>query len=276
MDEKEQAAEQEYREQLTEELWGDGEPASDEAPEVEVRDEAPEADPWQGVPAALRQSIEAMQAKLGAVDTIGQEMKMWSGRVGALQRELQMQKNQASEAAKLVREAPSKEQMAEAAQDDETWKELREEFPEWADALDSRTSKLRDELMGQINTLRQQPQAVDLDGLRKEYEVKLLTLAHKDWRETVNSPEYSAWLQTQPYDVQQRALESTDALDCIAVLDAYKSSKKDVAQVVTKRKERLAASVTAPGGGRPVQAKGIDDMTPEEYRAHVAKQIWSN
>ena len=276
MDEKEQAAEQEYREQLTEELWGDGEPASYEVPAVEVRDEAPEADPWQGVPAALRQSIEAMQAKLGAVDTIGQEMKMWSGRVGALQRELQMQKNQASEAAKLVQEAPSKAQMAEAAQDDETWKELREEFPEWADALDNRTSKLRDELMGQINTLRQQPQAVDLDGLRKEYEVKLLTLAHKDWRETVNSPEYSAWLQTQPYDVQQRALESTDALDCIAVLDAYKSSKKDVAQVVTKRKERLAASVTAPGGGRPVQAKGIDDMTTEEYRAHVAKQIWSN
>ena len=277
---EENREEQEYREQLAAELWEDGERAEFPAEQEEQQAEpeaAPEADPWEGVPAALKQTLEALQSKVSAIDTIGNEVKQWSGRVGAIQRELQLQRNAAEQAAKTVSEAPTKQQMAEAAQDDEAWSELKDEFPEWADALEKRTGKLEKKFSEQIESLRQQqPQAQDLSALRREYDQKLLTIKHPSWQQLVASPEYNEWLNKQPQDVRQKALESTDALECIEVLDQFTAAKSPVKDVVDKRKERLASSVSAPSGGRPVRSKSIDDMTPEEYREHVAKQIWSN
>ena len=277
---EENREEQEYREQLAAELWEDGERAEFPAEQEEQQAEpeaAPEADPWEGVPAALKQTLEALQSKVSAIDTIGNEVKQWSGRVGAIQRELQLQRNAAEQAAKTVSEAPTKQQMAEAAQDDEAWSELKDEFPEWADALEKRTGKLEKKFSEQIESLRQQqPQAPDLSALRREYDQKLLAVKHPSWKQVVTSPEYHEWLNKQPQDVRQKALESTDALECIEVLDQFTAAKSPVKDVVDKRKERLASSVSAPSGGRPVRSKSIDDMTPEEYREHVAKQIWSN
>lgn len=277
---EENREEQEYREQLAVELWEDGERAEFPAEQEEQQAEpeaAPEADPWEGVPAALKQTLEALQSKVSTIDTIGNEVKQWSGRVGAIQRELQLQRNAAEQAAKTVSEAPTKQQMAEAAQDDEAWSELKDEFPEWADALEKRTGKLEKKFSEQIESLRQQqPQAPDLSALRREYDQKLLTIKHPSWQQLVASPEYNEWLNKQPQDVRQKALESTDALECIEVLDQFTAAKSPVKDVVDKRKERLASSVSAPSGGRPVRSKSIDDMTPEEYREHVAKQIWSN
>lgn len=277
---EENKEEQEYREQLAAELWEDGERAEFPAGKVEQQAEpeaAPEADPWEGVPAALKQTLEALQSKVSAIDTIGNEVKQWSGRVGAIQRELQLQRNAAEQAAKTVSEAPTKQQMAEAAQDDEAWSELKDEFPEWAEALEKRTGKLEKKFSEQIESLRQQqPQAPDLSALRREYDQKLLSIKHPSWQQLVASPEYNEWLNKQPQDVRQKALESTDALECIEVLDQFIAAQSPVKDVVDKRKERLASSVSAPSGGRPVRSKSIDDMTPEEYREHVAKQIWSN
>ena len=269
--------EQEYREQLAAELWEGGERAEFQEEQQAEPEAAPEADPWEGVPAALKQTLEALQSKVSAIDTIGNEVKQWSGRVGAIQRELQLQRNAAEQAAKTVSEAPTKQQMAEAAQDDEAWSELKDEFPEWADALEKRTGKLEKKFSEQIESLRQQqPQAMDLSALRREYDQKLLAVKHPSWQQLVASPEYNEWLNKQPQDVRQKALESTDALECIEVLDQFTAAKSPVKDVVDKRKERLASSVSAPSGGRPVRSKSIDDMTPEEYREHVAKQIWSN
>ena len=277
---EENREEQEYREQLAAELWEDGERAEFPVEQEEQQAEpeaAPAADPWEGVPAALKQTLEALQSKVSAIDTIGNEVKQWSGRVGAIQRELQLQRNAAEQAAKTVSEAPTKQQMAEAAQDDEAWSELKDEFPEWADALEQRTGKLEKKFSEQIESLRQQqPQAPDLSALRREYDQKLLTVKHPSWKQVVTSPEYNEWLNKQPQDVRQKALESTDALECIEVLDQFTAAKSPVKDVVDKRRERLASSVSAPSGGRPVRSKSIDDMTPEEYREHVAKQIWSN
>lgn len=284
---EENREEQEYREQLAAELWDGGERAEFPGEQEEQQTEpeaAPEADPWEGVPAALKQTLEALQSKVSAIDTIGNEVKQWSGRVGAIQRELQLQRNAAEQAAKAVSEAPTKQQMAEAAQDDEAWSELKDEFPEWADALEKRTGKLEKKFSEQIESLRQQqPQAPDLSALHREYDQKimavkreLLAVKYPDWIQVVTSPEYTEWLNKQPGDVQQKALESTDASECIKVLDQFTAAKSPVRDVVDKRKERLANSVSAPSGGRPVRSKSIDDMTPEEYREHVAKQIWSN
>ena len=119
---EENREEQEYREQLAAELWEDGERAEFSAGQEGQQAEpeaAPEADPWEGVPAALKQTLEALQSKVSAIDTISNEVKQWSGRVGAIQRELQLQRNAAEQAAKTVSEAPTKQRMAEAAQDDE-------------------------------------------------------------------------------------------------------------------------------------------------------------
>ena len=104
---EENREEQEYREQLAAELWEDGERVEFPEGQQAEPEAAPEADPWEGVPAALKQTLEALQSKVSAIDTIGNEVKQWSGRVGAIQRELQLQRNAAELAAKAVSEAPT-------------------------------------------------------------------------------------------------------------------------------------------------------------------------
>ena len=268
-----QEQEQEYRDQLAREMWGGEEPEEPRADADPANDPEGQEDPI----VSMQRSIDALAQKVSAVDSMGHEIQMWGGRISALQRDLQLQANQA---AKQVQSAPSKEQIEAAARDDQEYAELREEFPEWANALDKRTNAVKAELLSEINNIRAQQPQVDFDGfkaeLKREYEMKLLTVKHPSWRQVVNSPEYSTWLDSQPEDMRRKALESTDAIECIEVLDKFEQrTKKSAAGVAAERQQRLASSVSVQGGKRPVRSKSVEDMTDAEYREYLAKQYWS-
>lgn len=286
-------AEQAFRQELAGELWEGGKPVAMTDETTTHKDEQVRGDELngQGSEAAGEQSGGSQPAALdvkamldGFLNDIDRRLKPLEGRVGAIQRDIQLQKNAAEQAAKQVSDAPSKEQMAKAAKDEDEWNQLREEFPEWAEALEKKTTGLREELKSEIDAIKSSAApAGDIDSrlekMRLDYEVKLLTIKHPDWRQKTASPEYQAWLAQQPDDVRDTALNSNDAMECIEILDKFDVSNKQgrsAAEIAEERQRRLKTSEGLPGGKVPLKTKNVDDMSVDELRRHLAKEIWSD
>ena len=279
MEEKEELA---IRKEIAAQVWDeyqDDEPQPE--PEIEEREaQQPEVDEWAGVPPALRKTIEGINGKLSTLDTIDQRLRSAEGRIGSVQQAVFEQRKAAEEAAKRVKDAPTKEQMAQAAKSDKAWEDLKEEFPGWGEALHDELASVRqaaEALKQDIETLRtiqNSGSQHDVEKLQREIDVKLVSVKHPGWQQTVKSDEFGQWLQGQDSDMQQKFLNSTDPVECIEVLDAFAkgNSSQDVA---SSRQRRLEAATTV-SKGRSAQTKNPANMTEAEYRAHVAKEIWGN
>lgn len=279
MEEKEELA---IRKEIAAQVWDeyqDDEPQPE--PEIEEREEQqPEVDEWAGVSPALRKTIEGINGKLSTLDTIDQRLRSAEGRIGSVQQAVFEQRQAAEEAARRVKDAPTKEQMAQAAKSDKAWEDLKEEFPGWGEALHDELASVRqaaEALKQDIETLRTMQNSGsqhDVEKLQREIDVKLVSVKHPGWQQTVKSDEFGQWLQGQDSDMQQKFLNSTDPVECIEVLDAFAkgNSSQDVA---SSRQRRLEAATTV-SKGRSAQTKNPANMTEAEYRAHVAKEIWSN
>ena len=279
MEEKEELA---IRKEIAAQVWDeyqDDEPQPD--PEIKKREEQqPEVDEWAGVSPALRKTIEGINGKLSTLDTIDQRLRSAEGRIGSVQQAVFEQRQAAEEAARRVKDAPTKEQMAQAAKSDKAWEDLKEEFPGWGEALHDELASVRqaaEALKQDIETLRTMQNSGsqhDVEKLQREIDVKLVSVKHPGWQKTVQSEEFGQWLQGQDQAVQQKFLNSTDPVECIEVLDAFAkgNSSQDVA---SSRQRRLEAATTV-SKGRSAQTKNPANMTEAEYRAHVAKEIWGN
>ena len=282
MEEKEELA---IRKELAAQVWDeyqDDEPQP--GPEIEEREEQqPEVDEWAGVSPALRKTIEGINGKLSTLDTIDQRLRSAEGRIGSVQQAVFEQRKAAEEAAKRVKDAPTKEQMAQAAKSERAWEDLKDEFPEFSEALHDEITSMRkaaEALKQDIETLRTMQNSGsqhDVEKLQREIDVKLVSVKHPGWQQTVKSDEFGQWLQAQDQAVQQTFLYATDPVECIAVLDAFAGSNTEGgAQGITASRQRRLEAATTVSKGRSTQTKNPANMTEAEYRAHVAKEMWSN
>ena len=282
MEEKEELA---IRKEIAAQVWDeyqDDEPQP--GPKIEEREEQqPELDEWAGVSPALRKTIEGINGKLSTLDTIDQRLRSAEGRIGSVQQAVFEQRKAAEEAAKRVKDAPTKEQMAQAAKSDKAWEDLKEEFPGWGEALHDELTSVRqaaEALKQDIETLRTMQNSGsqhDVEKLQREIDVKLVSVKHPGWQQTVKSDEFGQWLQAQDQAVQQTFLYATDPVECIAVLDAFAGSNTEGgAQGITASRQRRLEAATTVSKGRSTQTKNPANMTEAEYRAHVAKEMWSN
>ena len=282
MEEKEELA---IRKEIAAQVWDeyqDDEPQP--GPKIEEREEQqPELDEWAGVSPALRKTIEGINGKLSTLDTIDQRLRSAEGRIGSVQQAVFEQRKAAEEAAKRVKDAPTKAQMAQAAKSDKAWEDLKEEFPGWGEALHDELTSVRqaaEALKQDIETLRTMQNSGsqhDVEKLQREIDVKLVSVKHPGWQQTVKSDEFGQWLQAQDQAVQQTFLYATDPVECIAVLDAFAGSNTEGgAQGITASRQRRLEAATTVSKGRSTQTKNPANMTEAEYRAHVAKEMWSN
>lgn len=274
------------RKEIAAQVWDeyqDDEPQPE--PEIEEREEQqPEVDEWAGVSPALRKTIEGINGKLSTLDTIDQRLRSAEGRIGSVQQAVFEQRKAAEEAAKRVKDAPTKEQMAQAAKSARAWEDLKDEFPGWSEALHDEITGMRqaaDALKQDIEALREMQvsggQQHAVAQLQRELDVKLVSVKHPNWQKTVQTEEFGNWLQAQDQAVQQTFLYATDPVECIAVLDAFAGSNTEGgAQGITASRQRRLEAATTVSKGRSTQTKNPANMTEAEYRAHVAKEIWSN
>lgn len=242
----------------------EGAEPSEQAPEPkqpEPKVEPKAADPWKGVSPAIKEQFEGMSKRLETLDQLTNRMKTAEGRVSALQSELA---KQATQDVKKSSAAPSAKQV-DAAQTDAEWEELKEDFPEWANALEKRIAATKEDVKSLIS--REQTR------MTEEVERRIVAIKHPDYQKTIQDPEFRTWFQAQPAELQKLA-NSMRAEDAIRVLDGYAKAKGNPGSKLQERKRRLQAAATVPRGSIQKPIKSEADMSEEELRQKIASEIW--
>ena len=136
---------------------------------------------------------------------------------------------------------------------DDVVEDFAQEWPELAPML----RKSLEKFASRIPTAGQHPavlQESDIERLVSEraerlIEERLLTKAHKDWREVSASKEFSEWVQKQPAEFVQKVNESMDSDFASEALTNFKTERSKAEATAQTRQKRLAAAVTPKGTG---------------------------
>jgi hypothetical protein len=270
---------EETRASIAGEVFGESAGAPPETktePIVEAKVEEPtagavEPDPWEGVSPVIRKEFDALREKVGGVEKIEGRLKQAERRVGSLTDELRA----AKQVAKTTTDAPSAAQMEAAATSQADWDALKVDYPEWAKGVDSRFAAERAEILKQMPDVAairdefQKKADEGIAGARTEFNQHLVRLKHPDWVKKTESPEFIAWHK------ERGEPNSFDPFEVIQILDEFDAhtKKKPTKQIVAEREQRLEQSQKIEGRKLPA-AKSEADMSPEELRASVAKEVW--
>lgn len=226
-------------------------------------------DPLAGLP-------EAVRAKLAQIDQLAQanaqllhHVRTAEGRVAAMQREFQQAK--AAQQSVAPQQAPSQGQIANAAKNPEKWEQLKQDFPEWAGAMEEYVAAklgavqpgapgLTPEQVQQLVEQRVNATKAEMEAAIEEARIEG---KYDDWKTTVNTPEFAQWFALQAPEVRLLA-ESSKARDAIRMLDMFHEAKRVSAkEIKQERGARLAAAATVRPGQTP-PPRSMDDMSPEE------------
>lgn len=285
---------QDARREIAAEEFGTEPPAKEKPEEKEPEEkieeevkkpEESEEDLWEGVNPNLKQSFNDMTAKVAAFDSMTFRLKQAENRIGSIQNKL----SAAEKAAQEKPPAPTKEEIEKAAAEDKSWEELKDEFPEWAEAvevklnrasmgaeskqkeIEDRQKAIGDQVKGEVAILRE-----EIARSTEEREKTLLSFKYPNWETTIRSSEYKAFEKTLPEDMKQLT-RSTFAKDAVIVLDKFSETQKNKKPTGTtaERQQRLKESVSVKGK-KPIPAKAEADMTREELRRKIAAEVYES
>jgi hypothetical protein len=245
-------------------------PQDFEPEQAQVEPEQPE-DPLAGLSPTVR-------AKLAQIDELAQanaqllhHVKTTEGRVAAMQREAQ----QARQAA--TQDAPTQTAIASAAKNPEKWEQLKQDFPEWAGAMEEYVaSKMGDQQQQnltpeQVTNYVQQQVAQTRAEMGRLMEEARIEGKYENWRDTVNTTEFAQWFTVQSPETRALA-DSSAARDAIKMLDLFNTSKSvSATEIKQERGARLAAAATTRTGQTP-PPKTLGDMSPAELWNYEAKK----
>lgn len=243
----------------------------DEPPPVEP---TPEPDPVAVDPFASLP--EEVKAKLAEIDQIKEtntqllhHVKTAEGRVAAMQREFEQARKAQQQVAPT--DAPSQQAIANAAANPEKWEQLKQDFPEWADAMEGYVSAKISAIQvpqgltpEQVSNYVNQKVAESKAEIGRQMEEAKIEGKYEDWRDLVKTSDFATWFAVQNPDVKQLA-NSPSARDAIKMLDLFHEAKaKPTEQIKQERGARLAAAAAPTRGNVAPPPRSVDDMTPEE------------
>lgn len=239
-------------------------------------------DPMAGIPAALRDQIEGISNRLNTLGVIEERLKQTERRIGSIQNEFHAAKQAASE---KKADAPTEEEIAAAAKNKADWDELKEDFPEWAAAIESKLAATSAELTKKLpNVSDLQKGLNDIQAKQGSFvsnsvlEERLLSVIHPGWKDTVKTPEYRDWIGKQSQDIQDRHYKGETADDAAFVLNRFKdfqSNEKSPQEIVAARKKRLErAGSKNIGGHKTKPQKSESEMSEDELRDLEFGRIW--
>jgi len=297
------------RDKIVGELWEeDGERTTPDAslaakagpePEPGTKESPKQEDPWAGVNPALKVEFEGLKSKAAEFDKVFDRLKQAEKRIGSITNQLSEAQKVSTEAAKKkdTTPAPTKEEIDAAAQSTELWEQLKEDYPQWAEAIDKRLAAERAAIqkeLGVTKSLQEEVKALKEAGFSQEkiqeiqvgFAKQLVEVHYPGWEKTVAGKEFTDWIATQPDEVKAKC-GTWNAADAIYVLDLFDGRENNggeepgakprtASEIAQERRKRLAKSET-PSAGRVRQpAKRPDDMTDAEYRQHIATQIYNS
>lgn len=225
---------------------------------AEEAEKAREKAYFESLPASVRARIEKID-----------KIEVTANQIGATQRKLKTVEDRieavskaGTEAAKAASAAggaaPTQAQIdAAAASGGAKWKQMKEDFPEWAEALDERLAALRPSAAA----------PVDVEGIKKEVagevdtriaqsvdaaeERAFVRMKHPGWKATVKTPEFKDWYDKQPEDMKAKAA-SNNGDDAVTMLDAFEVHRKAAAAAAAAKERqtnRLERAIPVKGSG---------------------------
>lgn len=229
-------------------------PASQEEPKTEKSavTESPKAEELV--------DVNALAARIAALESIPSQVQKLSGHVGVALDQIRGLTTKATKAAEAAgAESPTDKQVQAALANPEAWKQLREDFPEWAGPVEAELTALRKEIgkrqAPQVDTAaieRRTAEAVD-----EAEERAFVRLKHPTWKKDVKTPEFQKWFSSQANEVKALA-GSKMADDAIRLLDSFKEHQTKATETKQKNERRLERAV-APKGGTPPASTAISD-----------------
>lgn len=253
------------------------EPVEAKEPEPETPAATPEVKAEEPDPLRdMKAELESVKARLASVDKIPDRLRNIEGHIGGLTSQLKTAMATAKAVEKAGGEAPTQAQIQKAVVDPERMKALKEDFPDFVDAIEA--------LQGQVAAIKAAPHGDDLEarmGQRlkeaqatakaeaetlsatkaaEARQLAMLDLKHDGWEETINTPEFGAWFQKQAPDIQALA-KSPKARDAIRMLDAFtgdQAKAKEEQHKKDQNAQRLARAAPPKGVQAPA-AKTIND-----------------
>jgi len=244
-------------------------------PAVDAKPKETQDDPWAGAPPALKTMYEEMSQKVTKLEATETRLKQAESRIGAITNELHVAKKAAA--------VPNQEQMRQAAESDEKWEALKEDFPEWADAFDARyDNKLRAALADLRTEIASSSAAPVAEGdilakVDRQVQLGVLSGLKPGWQKTIASPEYMEWKVKQPADMTA-LMKSDYASDAKIVLDAFEKAKarpKTAEEIALERRQRIKLGANPPGH-KAAPVKSAADMSDAEYRNAVGREVYAD
>lgn len=261
--------EAELEEEVSEE---EGKPDAEELPDKESKDEdIPKEESELSVEEQLAQITKER-------DEYRQKFNSNNGRISAYQRQIndltQKIQNPASSNAERKQ---AKEDLAQQ-NNNSNWNEFKEEFPEFAAALDERLSEIdvrEKRFEERFGNLENQVQPLQEQAYQSAIKLEYSALAaeHPDYETVAVSPAFNEWLGLQPLPVQQ-LIDSNSAADAAYLLSSFKrdtgtNSGSSEPQINQQNRSRLQSNV-AVQSKRTARRPVADDDFDSAFDAAVA------
>lgn len=219
-------------------------------------------DPWEGVHPTVRAHLEKL-------DKVPDQIRNLAGHIGGLKSAIQPALDAAKAASAAGKDAPTGTQIEAAASSGPKWTQLKEDFPEWADAAEERFGKAAVAApavnVDEIKTAATQAAVDSVQAELAELRADAVEQVHAGWNDTVKTAAFGAYLDGAAPEVKALAA-SNKPRDAIKLLDGFKAAEKvaaDKAAAVVKTNKRLggATVVKSVTTGGPVQLNDEDAFT---------------
>ncbi len=231
---------------------------SDEDDEEEEGGENTESNEDDGeTEAKSQQSAAPTQEGPDDITALKARLRNIEGKFGTVNAQMQNMLKAQKDVRSTGGAAPTAQQIQSARQSSKKFEQLRDDFPEWADAMEEELNLRTEALRAQI------PQAPNLDGFISRDEaaniasesrkLAVLDFKYPGWEDEVRSNDFRLWFISQNENMKVLA-DSDDPRDSAVMLDAYFNArnparnsaeldeKKSV--VVNKQKKRLASAIS--------------------------------
>lgn len=206
-----------------------------------IEDQPPAAEPEKEEPPAY--TPEMVKELMDTVQTLKQREAKVFGTIGALKQQIDALKSQ-----------PQTPQKAFSLQADGL-KRLKAEFPELAELIAADLTESMQTGQAQVDPsqmtqLVEQAVSERLENKSREFEAKLLTAMHPDWRAVVKTPEFATWKQSIPEEDRDQFDNSWDAEYLSGKFSEFKDWKSKAVQQTQSRQNRLENAITPRGGAK--------------------------
>lgn len=232
---------------------------AEEAPEAEEAEEPKAQEPDELT--KLKQENQRLQHQFNSVN----------GRVSAYQRQAEQYKQQLEQ--RQAQQSQAGDNPHGSGMSDEKWEALKQDYPDIAEAMEAQLNGIRSQYEGELSRIKgeveplKQYQQQTQQAQHISSQMQALESQHPDWRDVVQTKDYSEWLRSQPHSIQQ-LMNSTDAQDNIFLLNTFKAARAPQAPAVnpvtSKRERQLRQAQTLPS--RSTKG-GQNDIPDDDYEA---------